>query len=125
MAVVWKYATRLLIVSLVLSACGDDDEASPAVADAAPGGPLVLDVPPEKANAVTEQFGAAGLVRRRIDAVDYALDADREARELLAGMGPSAHHAASLNPDPDPTSTAAVTVAVDVLTFAHTSHHDG
>jgi 23S rRNA (guanine745-N1)-methyltransferase len=86
---------------------------------------LVLDVPPEKANAVTEQFGAAGLVRRRIDAVDYVLDADREARELLAGMGPSAHHAASLNPDPDPTSTAAVTVAVDVLTFAHTSHHDG
>lgn len=82
---------------------------------------LLLDVPPEKANAVTEQFATAGLDRRRDDAVDYRLDADRETRELLAGMGPSAHHAAALGRTSDEPSavTVTVTVAVDVLTFEH------
>ena len=80
---------------------------------------LLLDVPAEKARAVTEQLAAAGLVRRRAVPVDYQLDADRMTRALLAGMGPSAHHAASLGSDLDEESTIAVTVAVDVLTFEH------
>ena len=80
---------------------------------------LLLDVPAEKANAVTEQFAAAGLVRRRVDAVDYRLDTDRDTRQLLAGMGPSAHHSPSLGRDSDAANAVAVTVAVDVLTFAH------
>ena len=82
---------------------------------------LLLDVPPEKTNAVSEQFAAVGLERRRVDALDYRLDADRETRELLAGMGPSAHHAASLGGTSDAPSAVTVTVAVDVLTFEHAS----
>jgi len=81
-------------------------------------GGILLDVPPEKANAVTDQLAAVGLVRRSLVPIEYGLHADRRTRALLAGMGPSAHHPGSLG-ELTSEETAEVTVAVDVLTFAH------
>ena len=81
-------------------------------------GGMLLDIPPEKANAVTGQFAAAGLVRRGAVPIEYGLHADRRTRLLLAGMGPSARHSASLG-EGTAGEAAEVTIAVDVLTFVH------
>lgn len=81
-------------------------------------GGMLLDIPPEKANAVTDQLAAVGLAPRGAVRVEYRLHADRRTRTLLAGMGPSAHHSASLG-EITPDETLEVTIAVDVLTFAH------
>lgn len=77
---------------------------------------LLLDVPAEKANAVTEQLAAVGLARRSSSAVRYLLGADRDTRALLAGMGPSAHHADSRS-NASSDGIDDVTIAVDVLAF--------
>jgi 23S rRNA (guanine745-N1)-methyltransferase len=81
-------------------------------------GGMLLDIPPEKANAVTGQFAAAGLVRRGAVPIEYGLHADRRTRLLLAGMGPSARHSASLG-EGTAGEAAELTIAVDVLTFVH------
>lgn len=75
----------------------------------------LLDIPPGKAEQVTEQFAAVGLERLGRSPVEYVLDADDELQSLLADMGPSAHHRALTGA---PSSTIAVTVSVDVLVFA-------
>lgn len=77
---------------------------------------LLLDVPAEKANAVTEQLAAAGLVGIGAVPMQYVLPTDSDTRAMLAGMGPSAHHADSLSGMPVDGS-ADVTIAVDVLSF--------
>lgn len=77
---------------------------------------LLLGVPPEKAAAVSEQLAAVGLTRRSASRVRYPLHADAETRALLAGMGPSAHHAATLGHGA-PDGVEDVTVDVDVLGF--------
>lgn len=79
---------------------------------------MLLDVPPEKAIAVTDQLAAAGLVRLSATPIEYTLDVDRDTRRLLAGMGPSAHHSEALG-DAASDATTEVTIAVDVLSFAH------
>lgn len=81
---------------------------------------MLLDIPPEKANVVADQLAAVDLVRRSGVPIEYGLHADRRTRTLLAGMGPSAHHSASLG-EVTPDQTVEVTIAVDVLTFAHES----
>lgn len=80
----------------------------------------LLDVPAEKAGAVTEQLAAAGLVRRSVAGVQYILEADSDTRALLAGMGPSARHAVSLA-DGLADGNVDVTIAVDVLVFERAS----
>ncbi|MFE5671566.1 putative RNA methyltransferase [Agromyces sp. NPDC056523] len=79
---------------------------------------LLLDVPPEKAAAATDRLADAGLVRRSASRVDYRIEADGALRRLLAGMGPSAHHAASSS-EVSEQRTIRVTVSVDVLVFGH------
>ncbi|WP_448809981.1 putative RNA methyltransferase [Agromyces bauzanensis] len=81
---------------------------------------LLLDVPAEKANTVTEQLAAAGLSRRSSSSVQYMLDADRDTRALLAGMGPAAHHTASRS-NTSADGSGDVTIAVDVLAFEFAS----
>ncbi|WP_448004585.1 putative RNA methyltransferase [Agromyces bauzanensis] len=81
---------------------------------------LLLDIPAEKSNAVTEQLAAAGLARRSAARVQYLLEADTDTRALLAGMGPSARHAGSLAGG-STDGSADVTVAVDVLAFERAS----
>ncbi|MEV1129674.1 putative RNA methyltransferase [Agromyces sp. NPDC049794] len=76
----------------------------------------LLGIPPQKAETVTEQFAAVGLLRHSATRVQYAIEADSATRVLLAGMGPSAHHAASLA-DGSTVGSLEVTVAVDVLAF--------
>lgn len=77
---------------------------------------MLLDVPAEKAITVTEQLAAAGLSRRSASRVQFVIEADSETRALLAGMGPSARHAASLAQHTTDDS-GDVTIAVDVLAF--------
>ncbi|WP_343871631.1 methyltransferase domain-containing protein [Agromyces bracchium] len=76
----------------------------------------LLDIPAEKDSAVAEQLGAAGFSRRGGPRVEYRIEADAELRARLAGMGPSAHHAAALAAT-DGGELATVTVSVDVLSF--------
>ncbi|MBM7504735.1 methyltransferase domain-containing protein [Agromyces aurantiacus] len=78
---------------------------------------MLLDIPPEKSVTVSEQLAVAGIERRTARSVEYTLSADRATRALLAGMGPSAHHATS--PADDHAEAVEVTVSVDVLTFGH------
>lgn len=80
---------------------------------------MLLEVPATKASAVTEQLAAAGLERRCADQVRYTVAADAGTRALLVGMGPSAHHAASLadRSQKIPDRSVDVTIAVDVLGF--------
>ncbi|WP_400998423.1 putative RNA methyltransferase [Agromyces sp. GXQ0307] len=82
----------------------------------------LLDIPPEKDAAVSDQLRSAGFARRAGRRVEYEVDADPELRAQLAGMGPSAHHSAALAV-PDDDDVARVTVSVDVITFevAHPS----
>lgn len=76
----------------------------------------LLGIPAEKTETVTEQFAAVGLLRRKAARVQYSIEADSGTRALLAGMGPSAHHAASLA-DGSTVGSLEVTIAVDVLAF--------
>ncbi|GAA4375534.1 methyltransferase domain-containing protein [Agromyces bauzanensis] len=77
---------------------------------------LLLDVPAQKAETVTDRLAAVGLVPRGAARVQYVLEADPDTRALLAGMGPSAHHAVSLAGRPAG-GDLDVTIAVDVLAF--------
>lgn len=78
---------------------------------------MMLDIPAEKDAAVAEQLAVAGLVRTSSRRVEYVLEADAARRELLTGMGPSAHHATSLASSGGEVDARAVTVSVDVLSF--------
>ena len=82
---------------------------------------LLLDVPPEKASAATDRLTEVGLVRRSASTIEYRIDADPDLRRMLAGMGPSAHHAAATADIADDASVR-VTVSVDVLAFGHAGH---
>ncbi|MRX42550.1 putative RNA methyltransferase [Agromyces kandeliae] len=78
---------------------------------------LLLDIPPEKDAAVSEQLTSAGFdlaARRR---VEYRVEVDAGLRALLAGMGPSAHHVAALASADGDAAVRSVTVSVDVLVF--------
>lgn len=81
---------------------------------------LLLDVPPEKATAVTDRLSPAGLVRRSDVRVEYGIETDAELRRLITGMGPSAHHTTATDGVTDDASID-VTVSVDVLSFGHAS----
>jgi len=79
----------------------------------------LLDVPPGKADRVAEQLDESGFELTSKTAIEYALETDAATRGLLAGMGPSAHHADSLSPvDGSNDDLIAVTIAVDLLVFA-------
>jgi len=76
---------------------------------------LMLDVPPGKSERVAAQLAADGFVPVAIRRIEYELAADRATRGLLAGMGPSAHHAGGGSAaEPDASSTT-VTVSVELL----------
>ncbi|KRE23422.1 putative RNA methyltransferase [Agromyces sp. Soil535] len=79
----------------------------------------LLDVPPGKADRVAEQLGESGFELKSKTSIEYALETDAATRSLLAGMGPSAHHAASLSPVTGSNDDLiGVTIAVDLLVFA-------
>jgi 23S rRNA (guanine745-N1)-methyltransferase len=79
----------------------------------------LLDVPTGKADRVTEQLAPVGLTVRSITPVEYVIKADAPTRALLAGMGPSAHHAAELSSTDAAEGTSTVTVSVELLVFEH------
>ena len=79
----------------------------------------LLDVPTGKADRVTEQLAPVGLAVRSITPVEYTIEADAATRGLLAGMGPSAHHAAELASTDAAEGSIAVTVSVELLVFEH------
>jgi 23S rRNA (guanine745-N1)-methyltransferase len=79
---------------------------------------MLLDIPAEKAAAVADQLGVVGFRPSNTHRIEYELQADAEVRSLLAGMGPSAHHATTLESADDTSEgVRAVTVSVDVITF--------
>lgn len=87
----------------------------------------LLDIPGGKVERVVEQFAGVGLRLLEQTPVEYARETGAAARAQLAGMGPSAHHAAALTPT-DATGGSSsgtphplTTVSVDVLIFGHTS----
>ena len=77
----------------------------------------LLDIPAGKADRVAEQLAESGFHAETTTTIEYSLETDAATRGLLAGMGPSAHHAGTL-------SSAAgdapvdVTIAVNVIVFA-------
>lgn len=78
---------------------------------------LMLEVPSGKSERLVEQFAADGFAPTEVRRIEYELLADATTRRLLAGMGPSAHHAAGAaahtnEPDVAPLS---VTVSVELL----------
>lgn len=80
----------------------------------------LLDIPEGKAERVVDQFTAVGLSLHHRTAVEYTRDASAATRAELAGMGPSAHHVASLESTSqmdDRGARSAVTISVDVLVF--------
>jgi 23S rRNA (guanine745-N1)-methyltransferase len=79
----------------------------------------LLEVPAGKAEHVGAQLAENGLIMRSVLPVEYTLETDASTRALLAGMGPSAHHAARLSSAGDAEATRAVTVSVQVLVFEH------
>jgi 23S rRNA (guanine745-N1)-methyltransferase len=79
----------------------------------------LLDVPTGKADRVTEQLAPVGLRVRSITPVEYTIQADAVTRALLAGMGPSAHHAAELSSTDAAEGSSTVTVSVELLVFEH------
>lgn len=80
------------------------------------GDGAMLDVPAEKAELVGARLDEAGLEQTSRVPVTYELDATASTRELLVGMGPSAHHADAPTASQDD-ATRPVTVSVDVLVF--------
>jgi 23S rRNA (guanine745-N1)-methyltransferase len=79
----------------------------------------LLDVPTGKADRVAEQLATAGLTARAVIPVEYTIEADASTRALLAGMGPSAHHAAELSSADGAEGSRTVTVSVELLVFEH------
>jgi 23S rRNA (guanine745-N1)-methyltransferase len=77
----------------------------------------LIDIPAGKADRVEEQLATCGFEAETTTTIEYSLATDAGVRALLAGMGPSAHHAASLSSD-DGDEPVDVTIAVDVLVFA-------
>jgi len=80
----------------------------------------MIDIPAEKAASAADQLRPAGLELTSGRNIEYRIEMDAGLRRLIAGMGPSAHHAASLAPLGDDARTP-VTVSVDVLVFTRTS----
>jgi SAM-dependent methyltransferase len=87
----------------------------------------MLDIPGDKDAHVVEQFERVGLVLSARARVEYTLQADASTRALIAGMGPSAHHAdpareasaqAGASARRAEADASAVTVSVDVLTLS-------
>lgn len=99
----------------------------------------LLDVPDGKDARVADQFAAVGLALETSTRVEYVIATDASTRDLITGMGPSAHHRANghgsaetravaetsapdgdadarSGPAADP-ATQPVTVSVDVLTL--------
>lgn len=81
----------------------------------------LLDVPSGKADRVAEQLAVAGLTTHSTVPVEYTIEADASTRALLAGMGPSAHHAAGLSPTGAADGSRTVTVSVELVVFEHAS----
>ncbi|MDQ0896019.1 putative RNA methyltransferase [Agromyces ramosus] len=81
----------------------------------------LLDVPTGKADRVAEQLAVAGLGTRSTVPVEYTIEADASTRALLAGMGPSAHHAAELSPTGTTDGARTVTVSVELVVFERAS----
>ncbi len=85
----------------------------------------LLDIPDGKADRVIAQFAAVGLSLQRSTSVEYGSSADAAVQAQLAGMGPSAHHAAALGSSGGPgggvtaSHAITVTISVDVLVFGH------
>ncbi|BDZ53159.1 hypothetical protein GCM10025870_02320 [Agromyces marinus] len=80
----------------------------------------LLDIPPDKAAAVTDQLRVAGFEPASADHVRSRCEVDDALRTKFAAMGPSAHHAAALTGASSSSSAGdhlVVTVSVDVLTF--------
>ncbi len=78
----------------------------------------LLDIPTGKADRVAQQLAESGLHAEATTSIEYSLETDAATRGFLAGMGPSAHHAGSLSSE-DGDGPVDVTIAVDVLVFAH------
>ena len=78
----------------------------------------LLDIPEGKADRVTEQLVESGFHAETITTIEYSLEADAATRGFLAGMGPSAHHLGSLSSEAGDAAVD-VTIAVDVIVFAH------
>ncbi|MCD2442116.1 methyltransferase [Agromyces sp. SYSU K20354] len=82
----------------------------------------LLDVPAGKSDRVAEQLSESGLVLRSTTSVEYTFSADAATRNLLANMGPSAHHGDSLSStDARAVEPVDVTVSVEVLSFEHST----
>ena len=77
----------------------------------------LLDIPAGKADRVAEQLAESGFHAETTTTIEYSLETDAATRGLLAGMGPSAHHAGSLSSEAGD-APVDVTIAVDVLVFA-------
>jgi 23S rRNA (guanine745-N1)-methyltransferase len=77
----------------------------------------LLDIPAGKAVRVAEQLAASGFHAETTTTIEYSLETDAATRGLLAGMGPSAHHAGSLSSGAGD-EPVDVTIAVDVIVFA-------
>ena len=78
----------------------------------------LLDIPTGKADRVAQQLAESDLHVEATTSIEYSLETDATTRGFLAGMGPSAHHAGSLSSE-DGDGPVDVTIAVDVLVFAH------
>lgn len=81
----------------------------------------LLEIPEGKAERVVDQFDGMGLLLVDRTPVEYTREADATVQAQLAGMGPSAHHAAALagssaGGDGVPQAQP-LTVSVDVLVF--------
>ena len=77
----------------------------------------LLDIPAGKAVRVAEQLAGSGFHAETTTTIEYSLETDAATRGLLAGMGPSAHHAGNLSSGAGD-EPADVTIAVDVIVFA-------
>ncbi|GAA1057371.1 ubiquinone biosynthesis protein [Agromyces luteolus] len=77
----------------------------------------LIDIPAEKAATVSAQLQVAGFMPLSGRRIEYGVEADAHLRMLIAGMGPSSHHAAALAPIEDDVDTRRMSVSVDVLAF--------